>query len=99
MVIKTISVQEKKTVEERRDNRLILGSLIVFGLGFFALLLGMIFTVVHAVVVHDTVFELLSTILLAATFPLLFIGSHLLDVERTRRRTRRGKELENNLKL
>lgn len=100
MVMKIVRInQQTKKIEVRRDKRLIFGAFICSAAGFFAPLLGLIFAVVHAAVKNDTVLRRLSTILFVAAFPLLFAGSHLLDVERDRRKKRRRMELEKDLKF
>ena len=94
-----------KTIEAKRSKKLNNQTtqaeniyLIVAGIfmitGFFAPLLGIILVIVHAAVAEDVVFNRAATILFVVSIPLLFIGSHFMDIHRDRRRMRKRKELQ-----
>ncbi len=54
-------------------------SFFAFAGGVLSILIGLIFTIVHAILVKDTFFDEISTILMIAAFPLLIFGGHFID--------------------
>ncbi|MGB7200862.1 MAG: hypothetical protein WBD16_01195 [Pyrinomonadaceae bacterium] len=56
----------------------ILASIGIFG-GMSALFAGIMCVVIHAVLLHDTIFDQVGTILLCAAIPMILVGSIFLD--------------------
>lgn len=94
--MKTMTVKKPET-PEKTENRFAILAGILMGSGFFAPLLGLIFAIVHSTVVNDVVFSNVSTVFFIVSIPLLIVGSHFLDVHRTRWKMRRESEIQEKI--
>ncbi len=93
--MKTIVVKNRRT-EKAKNGFLILAAAFM-GAGFLAPLFGMIFAVVHTIVADDVFYNRIGTILFIVSIPLLFVGSHFLDVDRNRRKLQSRSEIQKNI--
>ncbi len=95
-VVMKVSVIEKSPIvvqQKKRGARLLSLAILFFTAGFIAPLSGLIFMIVRSLLQNDTFFACAGTILLILSFPLLFVGSHFLDVEREQRKELKRREL------
>lgn len=82
-VMKTIHLDEPIANSGKKQGAPLLVSALAFiGLswGILAPILGLVFFIIHSIVVDDHVFGDIGTGLMIASIPLLLAGSHFLDV-------------------
>lgn len=94
-VMKTIVVKNRQT--EKTENGILILATAFMSAGFLAPVAGMAFAIVHTIVAGDIFYNRLSTILFAVSIPLLFVGSHFLDVDRSRRNLQRQSEIREKI--